>query len=401
MIPYGRQDINESDVQHVIEVLKSAWLTQGPTIPKFEKQVAEYCGAKHALAMNSATAALHLSLSALGVKAGDSVWTSPNTFVASSNSALYCGANVNFIDIELQTFNMDLNVLEERLKKAKETKTLPKVVIPVHFGGLSVDMKALRTLADTYDFKIVEDASHAVGAKFFSQPVGSCRYSDLTVFSFHPVKIITTGEGGMVLTNNSELHEKIFQLRSHGITRDPKLMTKTPDGPWYYEQQALGFNYRITDIQAALGSSQFTRLEEFVARRRALAKNYIRAFEGLPISWQKEPASSESSYHLFVICFKDSRLREQHRFLHEEMIRRGIGVNLHYIPVYKQPYYKNNSYFPCPQAEEYYSQAMSLPLFPTLSEKDQSYVIQQLKLILSDLKITTELGPLEIRDMTK
>ena len=300
-IPYGRQDISEADIQAVVDVLRSDWLTQGPAVPRFERSIAQYCGAEHALAMNSATSALHVACLALGLGPGDWLWTSPNTFVASANCGLYCGAQIDFVDIDSRTYNMSVTALEEKLIAAEHQGKLPKIVIPVHFAGQSCEMKSMRVLADRYGFKIIEDASHAIGGKYLGEPIGNCRYSDITVFSFHPVKIITTGEGGMALTNNAQVANQMALLRSHGITRDPAQMTHEADGPWYYQQIALGYNYRMTDIQAALGASQLTRLNEFIQRRRTLAAQYDEALRSLPIIIPWQHPDTCSAFHLYPI----------------------------------------------------------------------------------------------------
>lgn len=380
MIPYGRQDISEADIQAVIEVLNSDFLTQGPAVPEFEKSVADYCGTRHAVAVNSATSALHIACLSLDVGKGDIVWTTPITFVASANCALYCGATVDFVDIDPQTYNMSVSCLTEKLAQAKKDGNLPTVVIPVHFSGQSCDMAGIHALSQQYNFKIIEDASHAIGGHYKDKPIGSCLYSDITVFSFHPVKIITTGEGGMALTNDAELAKKMDLLRSHGITRDEADMTHEPDGPWYYQQVELGFNYRMTDIQAALGLSQMQRLDEFVSRRHTLANRYDERLNNLALLIPVRQPCSYSSLHLYVIRLQLEQIEKTHREVFEALRDAGIGVNLHYIPVYHQPYYKNlgfdNGY--CPNAESYYSEAISLPMYPELLETQQNKVIEEL-----------------------
>lgn len=378
MIPYGRQNISEEDIQAVVDVLRSDYLTQGPIVPRFEQAVADYCGARHAIAVNSATSALHLACLALDVGPGDMVWTSPITFVASANCARYCGADVDFVDIDPATFNLDPEKLAEKLAHTRrEGGRLPKVVIPVHFAGQSCDMEAIAQLAEEYGFRIIEDAAHAIGGSYRDKPIGSCIYSDIVVFSFHPVKIITTGEGGMAITNKATLAERMATLRSHGITRDPDRMTNKPDGPWYYEQIALGYNYRMTDIQAALGLSQLQRLDEFINKRQYLAAKYNTAFMGSTIIPQEQCEYSSSAYHLYVVRVPKSRHRETFKSLREQ----GIGVNLHYIPVYCQPdfgkfeIYKRNY----PQAEAYYKEAITLPLYPELTEVEQKKVVSVLQ----------------------
>jgi UDP-4-amino-4,6-dideoxy-N-acetyl-beta-L-altrosamine transaminase len=385
MIPYGRQSITDEDIAAVTEVLRSDFLTQGPAVPAFEEAVARYCGADRAVAVSSATAALHIACLALGVGPGDLVWTSPITFVASSNCALYCGADVDFVDIDPHTYNMSAERLAEKLADADRAGRLPKVVIPVHLAGQSCDMAAIHALAQRYGFRIIEDASHAVGARYRDAPVGDCRYGDIAVFSFHPVKIITTAEGGLALTHNPQLADAMALLRTHGITRDPALMENESHGPWYYEQLALGFNYRMTDIQAALGSSQMTRVDAFVERRRALAAVYDDAFANHKLSVQWQHPDTASSYHLYII-----RLREGGAEAREVAFARlresGIGVNMHYAPVYLQPYYRRLGFAPglCPQAEAYYAEAISIPLYPGMSDADQQQVIAAVQAVVRE-----------------
>ena len=364
-IPYGRQSISPADIQAVIDVLNSDWLTQGPTVKLFEQTVAGYCGAAHAVAVNSATSALHIACLAAGLGPGEILWTSPNTFVASANCGLYCGAGVDFVDIDPRTYNMSVERLEEKLEQAKRDGKLPKVVIPVHFAGQPCDMEAISRLAERYGFTVIEDASHAIGGRYQDEPVGNCRHSAMTVFSFHPVKIVTTGEGGMVLTNSLELHEQLVRLRSHGITRDPALMTGEPHGPWYYEQIELGFNYRMTDIQAALGMSQMTRLDEFVERRDQLAKRYDAALIDLPLTCPWQHPDTYSAFHLYVIRLDLGRIGKSHREVFEGLRSQGILVNLHYIPVHIQPYYRALGFTggDFPEAERYYREAITLPLY--------------------------------------
>jgi UDP-4-amino-4,6-dideoxy-N-acetyl-beta-L-altrosamine transaminase len=381
VIPYGRQDISQADIDAVIAVLKSDFLTQGPVVPAFEKSVADYCGAQHAVAVNSATSALHLACLALGVSKGDIVWTSPITFVASANCALYCGAKVDFVDIDSQTYNMSVNCLEEKLALAKQIGKLPKVVIPVHFCGQPCDMLSIYTLSQKYGFKIIEDASHAIGGKYKGEPIGNCRYSDITVFSFHPVKIITTAEGGMAMTNDAQLAKRMHLLRSHGITRDQNDMTHAPDGPWYYQQIDLGYNYRMTDLQAALGLSQMQRLDQFVSQRHAIAERYNQLLKDSPVHapWQHE--DSYSGLHLYVIRLNLTEISKTHRQIFEALREMDIGVNLHYIPVYLHPYYENLGFKEghCLEAEQYYAEAISLPMYPNLTEMQQDRVISALK----------------------
>ena len=377
MIPYGRQDINEADIQSVIDVLRSDFLTQGPKVPLFEKRVVEFTGAKFALAMNSATSALHVACLALGVGEGDYVWTSPITFVASSNAALYCGAQVDFVDIDEKTYNLCPKKLEEKLIQAKKNGTLPKVVIPVHLTGQSCDMESISVLAKKYDFKLIEDASHAIGGKYKGKPIGECLYSDITIFSFHPVKIVTTAEGGMALTNSPELHQKMELLRSHGITRNESLMKNKSHGPWYYEQIDLGYNYRMTELQAALGVSQMNRLSEFVERRHEIARFYNESLRSLAITLPYQHPDNYSAFHLYVI-----RVKKNRKEFFEKMRENGIGVNLHYIPVYLQPYYAEMGFKKgyCPVAEEYYSEAVSIPMFSQLSGEELAQISSLIQL---------------------
>lgn len=376
MIPYGRQDISEDDIQSVVDVLHSDFLTQGPVVPAFEKAVADYCGVKHAVAVNSATSALHLACLALGVGAGDRVWTSPITFVASANCALYCGAAVDFVDIDPRTYNLSVDRLAEKLVQAEKSGSLPKAVIPVHLCGQACDMAGIHALSRRYGFKIIEDASHAIGGRYKDEPVGNCRYSDITVFSFHPVKIITTGEGGMALTNNENLAKHMQRLRSHGITRDADEMTHAPDGPWYYQQIELGFNYRMTDMQAALGLSQMRRLDEFVAQRHAIDQRYGELFANLPVAIPWQHPDCFSALHLYVVRLRQTARGGSHRQVFESMRAAGIGVNLHYIPVYRQPYYESMGFKQghCPEAERYYAEAISLPMYPGLTQAQQDEV---------------------------
>lgn len=386
MIPYGRQDISEADIQSVVDVLRSDFLTQGPVVPAFEKAIAEYCGVQHAVAANSATSALHIACLALGVGPGDRVWTSPITFVASANCALYCGAKVDFVDIDPRTYNLSVERLSEKLAQAEKSGCLPKAVIPVHFCGQACDMAGIHALSLRYGFKIIEDASHAIGGKYKGEPVGNCRYSDITVFSFHPVKIITTGEGGMALTNNERLAKHMQRLRSHGITRDADEMTHAPDGPWYYQQINLGFNYRMTDLQAALGLSQMQRLDEFVVGRHAIARRYAELLADLPVAIPWQHPDSHSALHLYVIRLRQAKHGRSHRQVFETMRAAGIGVNLHYIPVYRQPYYEGLGFTQgyCPEAEKYYAEAISLPMYPALTQAQQDEVVTVLH------KATTE-----------
>jgi len=380
MIPYGRQDISEDDIQSVVDVLRSDYLTQGPVVPAFEKAVASHSGASHAIAVNSATSALHIACLSLGVGPGDWVWTSPITFVASANCALYCGAQVDFVDIDPRTYNMSAQALAQKLAEAELAGRLPKAIIPVHLCGQACDMQAIHELSQRYGFKIIEDASHAIGGKYRGEPIGNCRYSDITVFSFHPVKIITTAEGGMALTNDPKLMDRMSLLRSHGITRDPGHMTHEADGPWYYQQIELGFNYRMTELQAALGLSQMKRLDEFVARRHAIASRYDSQLDALPVVTPCQHPDSYSGLHLYVIRLQLEKIGKTHRQVFERLREQGIGVNLHYIPVHTQPYYRAMGFGvgQFPEAERYYTEAVSLPMYPTMSEDQQDQVIEAL-----------------------
>ncbi len=384
MIPYGKQDISAEDIAAVSEVLRSDFLTQGPVVPKFEKAVAEAAKAKYGVAVNSATSALHIACLALGVGPGDRVWTSPVTFVASANCALYCGADISFVDIDPDTYNLCPKALEQKLIVANDEGTLPKVIMPVHLAGQSCDMEAIAALARQYDIRVIEDASHAIGADYAGDAVGSCRFSDITVFSFHPVKIVTTAEGGVAVTNNLQLAERMQRLRSHGITRDPELMTKAPDGAWYYQQIELGFNYRMTEMQAALGLSQMQRLSLFVERRRGLAKRYNELLSDLPVTLPQQLADSASSWHLYIVRFHLEKIEKTHSQIFDECRAVGIGVNLHYIPIHLQPYYsdlgfKQGDY---PAAEAYYANAISIPLFHSMTDAQQDEVVRVVKEIV-------------------
>lgn len=383
-IPYGRQDISQADIDAVIEVLCSDFLTQGPAIPRFEDAMASYCGVRHAVAMSSATAALHVACLALGLGRGGRLWTSPNTFVASANCALYCGAEVDFVDIDPRTYNIDVQSLAHKLERAAAEKdSLPDIVVPVHFAGQSCDMREIYELAQHYGFRVIEDASHAVGGRYLDQPIGNCRYSDIAVFSFHPVKIITTGEGGLALTNDNRIAARMQRLRTHGITRDQDAMEGESEGSWYYQQTELGYNYRITDIQAALGYSQFARLDKYVARRHLLARRYNELLKGLPVVVPWQSPDAYSAMHLYPVRIIDGRFDRREIF--EGLRAAGVGVNVHYIPVHLQPYYRRMGFKPgdFPNAERYYAEAVSLPLYPTLTEAQQDAVIDVLKRLLS------------------
>lgn len=373
MIPYGKHSIDQSDIDSVLQVLQSDWITQGPAVPRFESAVAEYCGAKHASATCNATSALHVSYLMLGVCPGDYVWTTPNTFVATSNSALSCGASIDFVDIDPATYNMCPRALEQKLKNARRTNTLPKVVVAVHFGGNPCDMEKISALADEYGFYVVEDASHAIGAEYKGSKIGSCRYSEATVFSFHPVKLMTTAEGGMILTNSDAFKQKADRLRSHGVSRDDV----GSEGGWYYQQLELGFNYRMNDLQAALGLSQLRRLDSFVSQRKALAARYDNLLQHPSIACPTLTDGASSSWHLYVIRLLEGIDRKQ---VYNVMQEKGIGVNVHYIPVHTQPYYRNLGFASgdFPVAEQYYNQALTLPLYPDLTYEEQDYVIRSL-----------------------
>jgi UDP-4-amino-4,6-dideoxy-N-acetyl-beta-L-altrosamine transaminase len=380
MIPYGRQDISEADVEAVVAVLRSDFLTQGPAVPRFEAAVAAKCGATHAVAVSSATSALHLACMALDVGVGDTVWTSPITFVASANCALYCGATVDFVDIDPLTCNMSMDRLAEKLAVARQTGRLPKVVIPVHLAGQVCDMTRLHALGVEYGFHIIEDASHAIGGKYRGEPVGNCAFSDITVFSFHPVKIITTAEGGMLLTNQAELAARLTRLRTHGITRDPAQMHDVSPPGWYYEQLDLGYNYRLTDVQAALGLSQLNRLDQFVVRRHEIAVRYDLALRDVPVRTVRQIPESYSGLHLYIVRVDLDAVPSGQRAVFDYMRAAGIAVNLHYIPVYRQPYYARMGFNPesFPAAEQYYAEAITLPMYPALSESEQDYVVRAL-----------------------
>lgn len=381
MIPYGRQEVTPADVAAIMEVLQSEFLTQGPKIPEFEQAVASKVDARHAVATNSATSALHISYQALGLGPGDHLWTSPISYVATANAALYCGARVDFVDIEPRTYNISVAALESKLHAAAATGTLPKIVVPVHLGGQACDMQAINALAKQFGFAIVEDASHAIGGKYRSNYIGSCQYSDITVFSFHPVKIITTAEGGMATTNSANLARRMQRLRSHGVTREPAEMTHEPDGPWYYQQIELGYNYRLSEMQAALGLSQIERLDQYVERRRELAANYDDALDGLPLTTQWQHPDAYSAYHLYIFRLEEDIAGTGRRQLFEFLRRQGVGVNVHYIPIHTQPWYLRLGFGvgDYPEAEAYYREAISLPLFPSLTDDDQATVINALR----------------------
>jgi len=380
MIPYGRQDITQADVDSVVAVLQSDFLTQGPMVPRFEQSVARHVGARHALAVNSATSALHVACLALGLGPGDWLWTSPITFVASANCGLYCGAKVDFVDIDSRTYNLCPKALARKLEQAERDGKLPKVVVAVHLCGQACDMQAIHALAQRYGFRVIEDASHAIGGKYQGEFIGNGRYCDVTVFSFHPVKIITTAEGGMALTNDAQLGNRMALLRSHGITREPAQMTHETDGPWYYQQIDLGFNYRMTELQAALGVSQMERLDQYVSRRHQLARRYDSLLTSLPVTTPWQHADSYSGLHLYVIRLQLDKIGKTHRQVFEALREQGIGVNLHYIPVHTQPHYQRMGFRTgdFPNAERYYAEAISLPMFQTMSEDQQDEVTSAL-----------------------
>ncbi len=382
-IPYGRQDISQDDIDAVVEILRSDFLTQGPTVKKFEKCLAEYCDAKYAVAVNSATSALHIACLALDVGSNDIVWTSPITFVASANSALYCGANVDFVDIDYETNNISISALKDKLEKAKNSNSLPSVLIPVHMGGTSCDMEPIFKLSKEYGFKIIEDASHAIGGSYKNSKIGASPYSDITVFSFHSVKIITTGEGGAALTNDKIIYEKLALFRTHGITRDADKMTHASEGGWYYQQIELGFNYRITDLQAALGISQMSRIDSFVSKRNELAHRYNEHLSNLPLQLPKTSKNTYSSYHLYMVKLLENSPIER-KELYDGLRNSNIGVNVHYIPVHLQPFYKNRGFSEgdFPEAERFYKHAISLPLHPKLTMDEQDYVINKISELL-------------------
>lgn len=380
MIPYGRQDVTQADIDAVVTVLKSDFLTQGPMVPRFEQQVAQHVGASHALAVNSATSALHIACLALGLGPGDRLWTTPISFVASANCGLYCGAQVDFVDIDPRTYNLCPQALAQKLEVAELQGTLPKIVVAVHLCGQPCEMQAIHALAQRYGFKIIEDASHAIGGKYQGEFIGNGKYSDITVFSFHPVKIITTAEGGMVLTNDGELSDKMALLRSHGITRDPKQMTHEPDGPWYYQQIELGYNYRMTELQAALGISQMARLDHYIARRHQLAERYNQLLASLPVIIPWQHPDSYSGLHLYVIRLQLQNIKKTHRQVFESLRDQGVGVNLHYIPIHTQPFYAKMGFKPCdfPMSQNYYHEAISIPMFQTMTNDQQDQVVAAL-----------------------
>nr|WP_302981726.1 UDP-4-amino-4,6-dideoxy-N-acetyl-beta-L-altrosamine transaminase [Plesiomonas shigelloides] len=390
MIPYGRQQISQDDIDAVVAVLQSDFLTQGPQVPAFELALQQATGAQYALAVNSATSALHIACMALGLGAGDRLWTTPITFVASANCARYCGADVDFVDIDPVTYNLCPQQLEKKLKQAQQNGTLPKIVVPVHLCGYPCDMAAIYALSQEYGFHIIEDASHAIGGQYHGEPIGNCRYSDITIFSFHPVKIVTTAEGGAALTNSPELAERMALLRSHGITREPSKMQGESHGSWYYQQIDLGYNCRMTELQAALGVSQMTRLAEFVTRRHQLAQRYHAALHDLPLTLPLfSQQDAYSALHLYVIRLQRSKLNRTRRDIFDALRNAGVGVNVHYIPVHTQPYYQNLGFQigDYPIAEAYYEDAISLPMFAAMTDQQQDTVIEVLRTILQDARL--------------
>jgi len=381
VIPYGRQWISEEDIQAVVDVLRSDLITQGPMSDMFERTVADYCGAEYAVAVANGTAALHLAVMALDLGPGGLLWTSPNTFVASANCARFVGADVDFVDIDPTTLNMSVDALAAKLDAAEKAGRLPDVVVPVHFAGASCDMTRIRELAERYGFKVVEDAAHGIGGKYRGTAVGSCAYSDVTTFSFHPVKIVTTGEGGLVLTNDERVARQARLIHTHGVTRDESLMSWASDGPWYYQQVELGYNFRITDIQAALGVSQMKRIDDFIERRNEIAKEYLDAFAGMPVRCQHVPDDVVSAYHLFVIELD----HHDRAVVYDRLRELGVGSAVHYIPVHLQPYYRDLGFMPgdFPNAEDYYARCVTLPMYPMMTESDVATVIKALAIVLS------------------
>jgi UDP-4-amino-4,6-dideoxy-N-acetyl-beta-L-altrosamine transaminase len=383
-IPYGKQEISQQDIDSVVEVLTSDYLTQGPKVPAFENEISNYTGSKYAVAVNSATSALHIACLSLGLGKGDWLWTTPISFVASSNCGLYCGAQVDFVDIDPETYNLCPKALEIKLKQAEQQNRLPKVLVAVHLCGQSCDMRAIKGLADQFNIHVIEDASHAVGGKYLDQAIGGNHFADITIFSFHPVKIITTAEGGVATTNSKALADRLNLFRSHGVTRDSELLEHTPDGPWYYEQLELGYNYRMTDLQAALGISQMQRLDDFVSKRHELAQRYDLELAGLPILLPQQNEDTYSGLHLYVIRLNLDLIKLSRRQVFDQLKEAGVGVNVHYIPIHTQPYYQRMGFSKgdFPHAEQYYAEAISLPMFHLMTETQQGRVIEVLRSIL-------------------
>jgi UDP-4-amino-4,6-dideoxy-N-acetyl-beta-L-altrosamine transaminase len=380
-IPYGRQEIKPEDIEAVVSVLRSDWLTQGPNVSGFESQLSAYCGAKHAVAVSSATSALHIACLSLDLGPGDWLWTSPNSFVASANCAIYCGAKVDFVDIDPRTRNISADALSAKLELAERERRLPKIVVPVHFGGQSCDMYRIRALAERYGYRIVEDAAHAIGGRYRNEPVGNCRYSDISIFSFHPVKIITTGEGGAALTNSSDLANRMMRLRAHGTTRDPEQMEGVSDGPWYYQMKELGWNYRLTDIQAALGSSQLRRVDDVVLRRLRLADRYDRLLGDSSLTLPHRDPNSQSAWHLYAVGWNAAKTGISRAAAFTRLRAANIGVNVHYIPIHLQPYYRALGFRrgEYPNAEAWYECALTLPLHGGLTDGQQDFVAAQIR----------------------
>jgi UDP-4-amino-4,6-dideoxy-N-acetyl-beta-L-altrosamine transaminase len=376
-LPYGSHLITEQDIAAVTSALLSPQITQGPLVPQFESEVASLIECQYAVAFNSATSALHVACLALDLCPGDWLWTSPTTFVASANCALYCGANIDFVDIDIRSGLMDTALLEHKLKIAKSQNKLPKIIIPVHLSGTSCDMQKISSLSSEYGFSVIEDASHAIGASYRSQPVGSCLYSDICIFSFHPVKIITTAEGGLASTNSSILHRRMQELRSHGITKDTSKFINKNSPPWAYEQQYLGMNYRLSELHAALGISQLSRLSNIVDRRNELLVRYKQSLSDLPLTFLEIPTDCRSSVHLCIVRFDDELPATQLNF-YNYFHQNNIGVQVHYTPVHLQPYYQSLGFKSgdFPNSERYAQSSMSLPLYPSISDSDFLRVVK-------------------------